>query len=376
MRIILFFLRKEFQQLRRDPNMIRLIFIGPIAQLLIFGFAINLDVNSVPMVVCDQDHSLQSHDFIARFENSGYFPVVARIDRLSDIDKYIVHGAASLALTIPPDFGKKIIRGEQAQVEAIVDGSESNAASVGLNYAAAIVAGYSQNALLESYSRRGLGALKPITVIPEIREWYNPDLKSRNYILPGLLGMILTQATVLLTALAIVKEKERGTLEQLIVSPIKTWQIIIGKLAPFTIIGIIDIVLALSGLTFVLGVPVRGSVELLVVLSLLFILTTLGIGLFVSTISGTQQQAMMTTVFFVVLPMNFLSGFIFPIENMPKIIQIFTYFLPLRYFFEIIRGIFLRDAGMTELWPQVLALSIFSAIVLTLSSLRFRKKLA
>ena len=376
MRTILFFLRKEFQQLRRDPNMIRLIFIGPIAQLLIFGFAINLDVNSVPMVVCDQDHSLQSHDFIARFENSGYFPVVARVDRLSDIDNYIVHGTASLALTIPPEFGKKILKGEQAQVEAVVDGSESNAASVGLNYAAAIVAGYSQNALLESYSRRGFGALKPITVIPEIREWYNPDLKSRNYILPGLLGMILTQATVLLTALAIVKEKERGTLEQLIVTQIKTWQIIIGKLAPFTIIGIIDIVLALSGLTFVLGVPIRGSIELLVVLSMLFILTTLGIGLFVSTISSTQQQAMMTTVFFVVLPMNFLSGFIFPIENMPKIIQVFTYFLPLRYFFEIIRGIFLRDAGMAELWPQVLALFIFSVIVLSLSSLRFRKKLA
>jgi ABC-2 type transport system permease protein len=194
--------------------------------------------------------------------------------------------------------------------------------------------------------------------------------------LPGLLGMILTQATVLLTALAIVKEKERGTLEQLIVTPIKTWQIIIGKLAPFTIIGIIDIVLALSGLTFVLGVPIHGSVPLLVVLSMLFILTTLGVGLFVSTVSSTQQQAMMTTVFFVVLPMNFLSGFIFPIENMPKIIQVFTYFLPLRYFFEIIRGIFLRSAGMLELWPQVLALFIFAAGILTLSSLRFRKKLA
>ncbi len=376
MRTILFFLRKEFQQLRRDPNMIRLIFIGPIAQLLIFGFAINLDVNSVPMVVCDQDHSLQSHDFIARFENSGYFPVVARVDRLSDLDKYILRGQASLSLTIPPEFGKKILKGDQAQVEAIVDGSESNAASVGLNYAAAIVAGYSQNALLESYSRRGFGALKPITVTPEIRVWYNPDLKSRNYILPGLLGMILTQATVLLTALAIVKEKERGTLEQLIVTPIQTWQIIIGKLAPFTFIGVIDIVLALAGVTLILGIPVRGSVVLLVALSLIFILTTLGLGLFVSTVSNTQQQAMMTTVFFVVLPMNFLSGFIFPIENMPRIIQIFTYFLPLRYFFEIIRGIFLRGAGLVELWPQVLALFIFAAAVLTLSSLRFRKKLA
>ncbi len=376
MRIILFFLRKEFQQLKRDPNLIRLVLVGPIMQLIIFGFAINLDVNSVPMIVCDQDHSLQSHDFIARFENSGYFPIVARVDRLSDIDNYLVRGDASLALTIPPDFGKKILNGEPAKVEAIVDGSESSAASVGLNYAGAIVAGYSQEILLESYSRRGFGALKPITVTPEIREWYNPDLKSRNYILPSLLGTILTQATVTLTALAIVKEKERGTLEQLIVTPIKTWQIIIGKLAPFTIIGIIDVLLALAGVTLLFGIPVRGSIPLLLVLGVLFIFTTLGIGLFVSTVSSTQQQAMMTATFFVMLPMNFLSGFIFPIENMPAVIQGVSYLLPLRYFYEIIRGIFLRGAGMAELWPQVLAIVIFGAGILTLSTLRFRKKLA
>ena len=376
MRIILFFLRKEFEQLRRDPNLIRLMLIGPIMQLLIFGFAINLDVNSVPIIVLDQDHSLQSHDFIARFENSGYFPIVARVNQLSDIDKYLVRGDASLALTIPPEFGKKILKGEQAQVEAIVDGSESNAASVGLSYAGAIVAGYSQEVLLASFSRRGFGALKPITVTPEIRVWYNPDLKSRNYILPSLLGTILTQATVSLTALAIVKEKERGTLEQLIVTPIKTWQIIIGKLAPFTIIGMIDVLLALAGVTLLFGIPVRGSIVMLLVLAVLFIFTTLGIGLFVSTVSSTQQQAMMTATFFVMLPMNFLSGFVFPIENMPKIIQGVSYLLPLRYFYEIIRGIFLRGAGLAELWPQVAALFIFGTGILTLSSLRFRKKLA
>ncbi len=376
MRTILFFLRKEFEQLRRDPNLIRLMLIGPIAQLLIFGFAINLDVNSVPMIVLDQDHSLQSHDFIARFENSGYFPIIARVNRLSDIDKYLVRGDASVALTIPPEFGKKILKGQPAQVEAIVDGSESNAASVGLNYAAAIVAGYSQDILLASFARRGFGALKPITVTPEIRVWYNPDLKSRNYILPSLLGTILTQATVSLTALAIVKEKERGTLEQLVVTPIKTWQIIIGKLAPFALIGFVDILLALGGITLIFGIAIRGSILMLLLLSVLFIFTTLGIGLFVSTVSSTQQQAMMTAMFFVMLPMNFLSGFVFPIENMPAVIQGVSYLLPLRYFYEIIRGIFLRGAGLSELWPQVLALFIFGAGILTLSSLRFRKKLA
>lgn len=376
MRTIVFFLRKEFQQLRRDPNLLRLLIIGPIAQMLILGLAVNLDVNSVSLLVVDQDHSLQSHDFIARFENSGYFPVVARADRLSDVDKYILHGSAELAIIVPPEFGKDIEKGIPAPVQAIVDGSESNAASVGLSYASAIVAGYSQDALLQSFARRGLGALTPITVTPQIRVWYNPDLKSRNYIIPGLLGLILMQATVSLTALALVKEKERGTLEQLIVTPIKTWQIIIGKLAPFAIIGLVDIFLALIGVTVVYGIPVHGSVVLLIILTILFIFTTLGIGLFVSTVSETQQQAMMTAMFFVMFPMNFLSGFVFPIENMPAIIQGFSYLLPLRYFYEIIRGIFLRGAGLAELWPQVLALVAFGVGMLAISSLRFHKKLA
>jgi ABC-2 type transport system permease protein len=376
MRTILHILRKEFLQLRRDKNLVRIVFIGPIAQLLIFGFAINLDVNSVPTIVCDQDHSSESHDFIARFVNSGYFPIVAYVDRTSAIDDYLSRGKASLALTIPPGFGRKIVKGEPVQVQAIVDGSESSAASVGLNYAAAIVGGYSQDVLLASFTRRGLGMLKPITVEPEIRVWYNPDLKSRNYILPGLLGTVLMQATVVLTALAIVKEKETGTLEQLIVTPIRTYQIIIGKLLPFTIIGVIDILLALGGVTLIFGIPVHGSILLLILLAVLFIMTTLGIGLFVSTVSATQQQAMMTAMFFVMLPMNFLSGFVFPIENMPKIIQGISYLLPLRYFFEIIRGIFLRGVGLEVLWPQALALLIFAAAVLGLSSMRFRKKLA
>lgn len=376
MRAILHILRKEFLQLRRDPNIVRLIFIGPIAQLLIFGFAINLDVNSVPMIVCDLDHSLQSHDFIARFENSGYFPIVAYVDRIGDIDDYLQRGKASIAITISREFGRKIAKGEPAQVQAIVDGSESSAASVGISYAQAIVAGYSQQVMLAGFARRGFGMLRPISVEPEIRVWYNPDLRSRNYILPGLLGMILMQATVVLTALAIVKEKETGTMEQLIVTPVKTWQIIIGKLAPFTIISIIDILLALAGITLLFGIPVRGSLVTLGGLSALFILTTLGIGLFVSTVSSTQQQAMMTAMFFVMLPMNFLSGFIFPIENMPKLIQLVSYLLPLRYFFEIIRGIVLRGAGLDVLWPQVLALVVFAVGILTLSAVRFKKKLA
>ena len=376
MRIILHIIRKELQQLRRDKNLARMVLIGPFAQLLIFGFAINLDVNSVPLVVLDQDHSTESRAFIGRFEHSGYFPIVSYLTKPSEIDDQLLRGKAALALTIPAGFGQKLARGEPSPVQAIIDGAESSSATVGMNYAAAIVSGYSQQILLERLSRSGLsGVLHPITVQPEIRVWYNPDLKSRNYILPGLLGMILMQSTVVLTALAIVKEKETGTFEQLIVTPIKTSQIIIGKLAPFTLIGLIDIVLSLVGVLLVFGIGVRGSIPTLIVLSFLFILTTLGIGLFVSTVSSTQQQAMMTAIFFVMLPMNFLSGFVFPIENMPVFFQVLSYALPLRYFFEIIRGIFLRGVGLGVLWPQATALLVHAIGTLSLSTLRFRKTL-
>ena len=376
MRTILHILRKEFLQIKRDKKVIQIIFVGPIMQLFIFGFAINMDVTTVPMLVCDQDNTTESRDLVQRFEHSGYFPIVGRVERTSEIDKYLETGKASIAITIPHEFGKKIARGEPVPLQAIVDGAESNSASVGLNYAGMIVAGYAQNALLEGFAKMGLGAMRPITITPEVRVWYNPELKSRNYLVPGILGMLLMTATVMLTSLAIVKEKESGTMEQLIVTPIKPWQIIIGKLTPFMIIGIIDIILALAGVTLVLGIPLKGSVLTLFGLSILFIMTTLGIGLFVSTVSRTQQQAMMTAMFFVMMPMNFLSGFVFPIENMPKIIQGVSLFLPLRYFFEIIRGIFLRGVGMDVLWPQALSLLTFAVVILSLSALRFRKKLA
>jgi ABC-2 type transport system permease protein len=261
-------------------------------------------------------------------------------------------------------------------VQAIADGSESSAASVGLNYAASVLAGFSQQVLLTKFKRLGAGNLHPITIDPEVRVWYNPELKSRNFLIPGILAMLLMTMTTMLTSLAVVKEKELGTMDQLMVSPIKPYQLIIGKLTPFVIIGLIDTVLVLLGVTLWFGVPVRGSVLLLFGLTGLFLLTTLGLGLFVSTVSKTQQQAMMTSMFFVMMPMNFLSGFIFPIENMPKVIQAITYIIPLRYFFVIIRGLFLRGVGMEALWPQALALFVFGVGILTLSILRFRRKLS
>ena len=376
MRTILHILRKEFLQLKRDPRIIQLVIIGPIMQLMIFGAAINLDVVDVPMVVCDMDNTQASREFVDHFTHSGYFTLVAHVPTMSAIDPYLDNGTASIAIVLPKGFEEKVAGGRPVNVQALVDGSESNAASVGLNYATMVVGKYTQNVLLQGFNRRGLAGLHPIGVDPEVRVWYNPELKSRNFLLPGILALILMTSTGMLTALAIVKEKEIGTMEQLIVTPIKPYQLIIGKLVPFVIIGMIDVALVVLGTTLVFDVPLRGSVLLLFSLSGLFILTTLGIGLFVSTISRTQQQAMMTAMFFVMMPMNFLSGFIFPIENMPKVIQWISLIFPLRYFFDIVRGIFLRGNGIAELWPQVIALMVFGFVILSAAALRFKKKLA
>jgi ABC-2 type transport system permease protein len=376
MQAILTFLRKEFAQLRRDKNSLRLMLVSPILQLLIFGYAANLDVDNVDIVVNDRDNTVTSRELLSHFTHSGYFTVVGYVDNANEVDAYLDKGKATIALDIPAGFGDDILSGKQAQVQAIADGSESSAASVGLNYAASVLAGFSQQVLLTKFKRLGAGNLHPITIDPEVRVWYNPELKSRNFLIPGILAMLLMTMTTMLTSLAVVKEKELGTMDQLMVSPIKPYQLIIGKLTPFVIIGLIDTVLVLLGVTLWFGVPVRGSVLLLFGLTGLFLLTTLGLGLFVSTVSKTQQQAMMTSMFFVMMPMNFLSGFIFPIENMPKFIQAITYIIPLRYFFVIIRGLFLRGVGMEALWPQALALFVFGVGILTLSILRFRRKLS
>jgi ABC-2 type transport system permease protein len=373
--MILTFLRKEFAQLKRDRNTLRLIFISPLMQLIIFGYAANFDVNNVTMVVCDMDNSATSRELISHFPQSGYFTIVKNVGAYNDVDRYLDRGDASIAVVIPRDFGKDIAGGKPAELQLLADGSESSAASTGLNYAGEIVGAYSQNILLKSFSRFG-GTIKAVHVDPEVRVWYNPALKSRNYLIPGLLAQILVSITLMITALAIVKEKEIGTLDQLLVTPLKPYQLIIGKLTPFTIIGFIDMLLVLAGVTLWFGIPVRGSLPLLLGLSVIFLTTSLGLGLFVSTISRTQQQAMMTAMFFVMMPMNFLSGFIFPIENMPKVIQAVTYLMPLRYFYEILRDIFLRGVGIEVVWPQALAMLVFGVGIFTLAVQRFKASIA
>jgi len=374
MRNILHIIRKEFLQLRQDKKMFGISFIAPVLQLIILGYAATFDVSNIPTVVCDFDNSPSSRELLRSFTSTGYFTIVEYFDKTSDIDNQLDDGHASIAIIIPRGFEKKIGAGQSAPLQIIADGTETSTAGIGLSYASIIVSQFSQNILLESLIKRG-SVTMPARVSAEFRVWYNPELKSRNFMVPGVLGLLLMVMTMLLTSLAIVKEKELGTLEQLVVTPIKPYQLIIGKLAPFFIIGVIDVILVVFFASLVFSLPVKGGALLLLFLSLIFLMTTLGLGLFISTISRTQQQAMMTAIFFFMLPMMFFGGFVFPIENMPTIIQYVSYVIPLRYYFIIVRGLYLKGVGLDILWPQALALFTFGSIILSMSVMRFQKRL-
>ena len=371
---VLHIVKKEFIQFRQDKRMLVISIIVPIIQLILLGYAANIDVKNLPIVICDMDNSKISRQYSQTLTNSGFFHEIERVDKMRDIDNYIDNGKALIGIIIPQNFGRYILSDKTAQIQSIVDGSDSNSATIGMNYLAMITTNYTQKFIIKKLDRLKKQNINPQVINHEIRVWYNPELKSKNFMVPGVFGMILMITTLVLTSLAIIKEKENGTFEQLIVSPIKPFELMLGKLIPFTIIGIIDIILVLLVATFWFGIPVKGSVILLFILSIIFLLSTLGMGLFVSTIVSTQQQAMMTSIFFIMMPMMFLSGFIFPIENMPKIIQIITYIMPLRYYFSIVRGIFLKGIGIFELWREAIMLIILSFFIFILSVFRFNKR--
>ena len=366
-------IRKEFIQLRRDRRMFFIVFFSPVLQLFLLGYAANLDIRNIPVVFCDLDATRTSRDFIAQFPASGYFSLQATVDRAEDVDAYIDQGKASLAVILPKGMGRRLAGRKSVRVQVIVDGAESQSAIVGLNYATMIGLKYSRQILLERLRSASPGLSIP-RVDPEVRVWYNPELRSRNFMIPGVLAMVLMIITMMLTSLGIVKEKELGTMEQLIVTPVRPHELIMGKLLPFFLIGLVEITVVVAVAVFGFGVPVKGSVWLLFGLSPTFMLTTLGLGLFISTISRNQQQAMLTAAFFII-PQIILSGFVFPIENMPRLIQWLTYVVPLRYFLVIIRGLFLKAVGLNALWDETAALLIFGLAILGLSILRFRKTL-
>jgi ABC-2 type transport system permease protein len=374
LRTIIDFLKKEFLQLRRDPRMLPIIFIAPILQLVIIGYAVTFDVKNISLAICDFDRSQMSREFYQSFESSGYFNIEYFIDDISQVDYYLDKTLANIVIVIPKDFSKNISKGRAAKVQVLLDGADANSANISMGYTSSIVFNYTQKILLEFKDKSGY-ELKFARVIPETRVWFNPELISAKYFIPGVIGLLLTLMTVLLTAMAIVKEKEVGTLEQLIVTPIKSWELITGKLVPFIIIGFIDVLIVITAGILLFDVPLKGNFFLLLLSCIPFLFSTLGLGLFVSTISRTQQQAMMISVFIVMLPFIYLSGFTFPIENMPEIIQFITHFIPLKYFLIILRSLFLKGVGISEIWDEMLIMLAIGIVIFILSLLRFHKRL-
>jgi len=366
---------KELLQLRQDRRMLPILFVAPVIQILIFGFAVNTDVTDVPLVLVDQDRTAASRELVRRFIGSGYFEMVGVEDGVGGIDEWLVTGDAQLALVIAAGYGKASAAGGRPAVQVVADGSDSTSSTLALGYATAIIRS-EEAALVARRLAMGEGVrLSPgrIELLPRV--WYNPDLLSRWFYVPAVLAMILMIMTMLLSAMAVVREKEIGTMEQLIVTPIRSWQLLVGKLFPFGLIGVVQVFLVTAIAVWGFRVPLRGSFWLLLGLTMLFLLNTLGLGLLVSTVVRTQQQAMMAAAFVLMVPMIYLSGLIFPIENMPRGIQLLTYAIPLRYYANVIRGIFLRGSGVDVLWPEAVILAATGVGILALASWRFRKRI-
>lgn len=369
MRRVLHLMRKELLELRMDPRLFGIVIVAPIVQLTLLGYAVTTDVKDVPLVVVDADRSTESRTLIDRFQASENFKLVGLLPSTNEIDRWLDRGDAWMALTIPPEYGQRIRSRRPVTLQVVADGTDANSTNVAMGYARALVAGYTQE-----LAAGAQGAIVP-PVSVEIRVWFNPRLESRDFMIPGIVALLLLVVTTNLSAMAIVREKEVGTLEQLNVTPLARWELIAGKLLPYGLIGVIDVVLVLLVALFWFEIPMRGSIALLFGMSVIYLMCTLGLGLFVSSISNTQQQAMLTTTFFFMMPMIYLSGFVFPIENMPAWIQQVTYLIPLRYFLVILRGIFLKGVGLETLWPQALAMFAWGAVVLGLATLRSSKRL-
>jgi ABC-2 type transport system permease protein len=372
---------KEFRQTLREPRMRVILFVPPVMQLIIFGFAVNLDVDNANMIWMDGDRSPASRDLRAAFEGSRRFHVVAEPFDDAEVQRLLDHGEAQIAVRVMPGFARDLERGHQVEVQVLVDGTNSNTASLVNGYATQILSAFSVAQASEQRNVKMLmrsAASPPNLSLPAVnsrtRVWFNPELRSRNYFVPGVLVNIIMIVTIMLTALAIVREKEIGTMEQLMVTPIRPIELMLGKTLPFAIVGVFQVVLITSVALLVFRIPLRGNPLLLLFCAVLFLLTTLGAGLFLSTISHTQQQAMMG-MFFFTMPAFMLSGFAFPIPNMPVVVQYFTYLNPVRYFMEIVRGLFLRGTGVETLWPQMLALFVFGVSILFVSAFRFHKTL-
>ncbi len=372
MRVIGTILVKEFRQIGRDRRMIPLILVSPIFQLLILGYAATLDVNEVRTVVCDLDRSAASREVVSRLEAPGIFRVAARVDRDAAVDDEIRTGRAQIGLVIPRGFATDLDAVRPSSLLLVVDGTQATVATIALNHARETLLRFLRESLAGMTSRPGAPPLPDIRLQPRV--FYNEEMRSADFMVPAVLAMVLMVMTVVLSSMNLVREKESGTIEQLIVTPVRPVELLVGKLAPFVVIGLVDVVIVLGVALFWFEVPLRGSIPFLFGVSLLFLMSTLGLGLLVSTASATQQQAMMTAIFFVMVPSILLSGFIFPIENMPRLFQEASRVIPMRYYLAVVRGVFLKGTGPAVHWPDVAALLGLGVAILGVSVALFRKR--
>lgn len=366
-------IQKEILQIRRDPPSLAIALVMPIMMILLFGYAVNTDVDHLPMAVWDQDRSQHSREIIRQFVHTEYYDYVYEIQGYDELQELIDKGSIKVALVIPADYSTRLDTGREAKLQLLIDGSDPNAARTALANAQFIVQNESTSLQLQKLEKQGLGRIEwPMSI--ESRVLYNPNMESLVFNIPALIGLIMQNVTAILTAFALVREKERGTMEQLVVTPVRPVELIIGKLIPYVGIGMLSFCIVLITGVAWFGVPVKGSIPLLVTLSLLFLITTLAIGMLISTVSKTQLQAMQMSFAFI-LPSVLLSGFIFPRETMPIVIQWIGGAIPLTYFLEILRGIFLKGVSLDTLWQETLILSVFTLFICMVAVLKFRKRM-
>jgi ABC-2 type transport system permease protein len=358
--------KKELIQVLRDPLSLAMAFLMPVILLLIFGYAITMDVNNLRTVVYDLDKSSLSRELVAQFRESGYFKIVENMERHDEIDTALDANLGQVAIWIPVDFSENLRRGKSAQLQAVVDGSDSNTATIALGYIEAVK---------ERFSQRIKGKLITPPIDTRVRVWYNSELKSRNYIIPGLIAVIMAVIAALLTSLTIAREWERGTMEQLISTPVKTPELIAGKLIPYFFIGLIDVALSVTMAVYLFGVPFRGSLLLLMVLSSIFLFGGLSLGILISVVARSQLVASQIAMVVSFLPAFLLSGFMYAISNMPLPLQNITRIIPARYFVSILKGIFLKGTPLRLLITETLLLTLFGVVVFVLATRKFKKRI-
>ncbi|NUQ83992.1 MAG: ABC transporter permease [Anaerolineales bacterium] len=370
---LLSIIRKEFIQIFRDTRTLVLILVIPIMQLFLLGYSATNDVRNVPLAVLDRSRSVESRALLDSYRAADYFRIAYAVDSETEIETLIMSGEARAAVIIPPDYAQRLADGN-AQIAFILDGSDPTSASTALSAAQLIGQAHSTGILMQRFERSGMNLRVQPPVEVRTTVWFNPDLISAHFMIPGVIGMILYAIAAILTATSVVRERERGTIEQLIVTPIRPWELIVGKLMPYVLLGFFNTIEVLAVGHWWFGVPIRGDLGLIILLSGVFMVTGLGIGLLASTIANTQQEAMLT-VWMTLLPSIFLSGFFFPLEAMPKILQWISYLMPLRYYLVIIRSLLLKGVGLDMIQLDVLAMTLFAVGIMTLAALRFRKRL-